>query len=182
MKKFLALNLVLLSAAIWLVVGDGLAESIETRAATANPGIKTATGTSANPLGVTYSTTAVINYAELDIFYDISQWNHSNSKKAGDTMPQFIYQLKGANTLSTTEPTSYKTTSITSNYQTMADINGDGLVDAIYRDDSGSWIYGGDYYSVKMAVWLNKGNNNFQLAYKCYVGASVGWYGDCAAQ
>jgi hypothetical protein len=73
------------------------------------------------------------------------------------------------------------------NKHTFIDINGDGLTDLLfhYNDDSDSfWSLKARYYG----VFLNRGNFQFEVAYKCVVMGKYnpgtgsvpgGWFGDC---
>lgn len=121
---------------------------------------------------------AMVYENELDVFGAYATWASSKNKKSNDTLAQFIYELKGPVTKieNSGQSTTYNT-------YTLLDVNGDGLTDMIYRDGTD---LGGTNGRLKMAMWLNNGNNSFDLAYKCYVWNDPAnpdrdsWYGDCA--
>ena len=175
MKKLLAINLLLALFAVWLSLGSGFSNTVKIMAATATNLTKT---TSTGQPG--YLKVATPGKEGLDVFYNWEYWPHSAAKRSNDLWPQFIEQLKGPkNYSSSTGNNPYNTLGEIANTSTMTDINGDGLTDMIFRDDQGLW--GTDYIQTEMAVWLNKGNNSFQLIYKCMVTTGA-WYGDCAQQ
>jgi len=60
--------------------------------------------------------------------------------------------------------------------QSAFDINGDGLVDIV------SHVRQSDYSRSELGVFLNKGNMQFDVAYKCVIDRFGGivYYGDCA--
>ena len=121
-------------------------------------------------------TDAAVKDYDLDLFEAYQTWPSSQNKKSSDTLVHFIYELKGPITKveNSGESTTYNT-------YTLLDVNGDGLTDMIYRDNHDN---GGN--RIKMAMWLNNGNNSFDLVYKCMVWNDYAnpdrdsWYGDCA--
>ncbi|QQS58751.1 hypothetical protein IPN35_04055 [Candidatus Peregrinibacteria bacterium] len=96
-----------------------------------------------------------------DVFNDYLNWPTSNAPKDDDLMPQALDTLSSV----------YNST----NYNSIADFNGDGLTDFAYHNalTSTNQTYG---------VFLNKGDFTFDFAYKCvYKRDSVNnYYGDCA--
>jgi len=100
---------------------------------------------------------AAFGVNDLSIFANYTAWTNSATLKSTDTFTQLLY-LGGGN----------------STPLTFLDINGDGLVDALYLTNvSGSLS--------RYAVFLNNGSQGFNLIYKCYYDASaLRYYGDCA--
>lgn len=103
----------------------------------------------------------------IDIFAEYESWTNSPNLKAGDTLVQTLYLMANDGT------------GVAPN-QSLVDINGDGLVDIAYH-----FRYNG-FGASKYALLLNKGDNSFELVYKCvHASAEFGqpreYYGDCAA-
>ena len=129
--------------------------------------------------------------SRMNIFYSYESWPKSQAKKSDDFMPQFIYNLKNSPSYTWVDGgtngaylNQINNLSINPASYVLLDLNGDGLMDMVYREQT---YYGGSvdapsyYGDLKMAAWTNQGNNNFALSYKCYMASSGWWYGDCAA-
>lgn len=184
MKKLLLGNLIALALILSIGLSGQIADSDSAEAAI-NPAVDSSNG---------YLVPA--NWADtgsLNIFTNFTSWPHSDNQKPGDLLAQFIYQLKapvnqnwvpdGSNAAFLTI---FQSLSVNPSAFTLIDINGDGLTDMVYREQTyiGGKSGSSDGYwgPLKMAVWSNQGNNNFAVTYKCYVDTGIGWYGDCAAQ
>lgn len=95
--------------------------------------------------------------------YNYTSWPSSTTRKSTDHMVDALYFAAKGSILST-----------------FIDINGDGLNDIVYvaakSNFGGSGMSGGIYL-----LFLNTGNNNFEVSYKCAITDDGRWYGDCAA-
>lgn len=99
-----------------------------------------------------------------DIFNNYAPWPTSTALKATDLVPEALADLSQV----------YNST----NFSTIADINGDGLADILFHNagyPASSWR--------EYGIFLNKGNLQYDLAYKCVstiVSNVAHYYGDCA--
>ena len=101
--------------------------------------------------------------AQIDIFSAYGSWHSSDVFKTTDALGQALFAMGFED--------DYKTP------QSAFDINGDGLVDIIrhVRQNYSS-------NQSQFAIFLNKGNMQFDLAYKCLIDPynTLIYYGDCA--
>lgn len=121
-------------------------------------------GTVAHYYGDCADTGSSVNMLLADPFNGYAAWPHSTAVKATGLLPEALHSLSRV----------YNTT----NFSTVADINGDGLADVLYHD---SGYPGGS--SKQYAIFLNMGNQRFEMAYKCVYNSVSGvpnYYGDCA--
>jgi hypothetical protein len=109
---------------------------------------------------------------------EYNSWTRSTTLKSSDKMLGALYQLAYFHD----ENPQYATS--TSQKYSFTDINGDGLVDFLYHDIRDSSVTNKILNGVgTYAVYLNDGNANWTLNYKCYVTYGAGaatYYGDCA--
>lgn len=126
---------------------------------------------------------SAFSWSDVDIFENYASWPVSVSKKPNDRWPEILFQLRSpANEVWAPGGTNPQTTSVPTHSYTMSDVNGDGLTDILFIYVKYTGPANGYWSPIKMAVWLNKGSNSYDLPYKCYVDWSNGfWYGDCAA-
>ncbi|OGY71599.1 MAG: hypothetical protein A3E05_03875 [Candidatus Jacksonbacteria bacterium RIFCSPHIGHO2_12_FULL_44_12] len=98
----------------------------------------------------------------INIFGDYLSWHSSKTLKTTDMLGQALFAMGSKE--------DYRTP------QSAFDINGDGLVDIV------SHVRQSDYSRSELGVFLNKGNMQFDVAYKCVIDRFGGivYYGDCA--
>lgn len=99
----------------------------------------------------------------INIFSTYQSWYSSSVLKTTDRLGQALFAMGSKE--------DYRTP------QSAFDINGDGLVDIV------SHVRQSDYGRSELGVFLNKGNMQFDVAYKCVIdrlGGPIVYYGDCA--
>lgn len=107
---------------------------------------------------------------ENDIFSDYHSW-HSGSFNSNDTLHKMLNKLSYYNPPYTTYHY------VTPNKYSFQDINGDGLSDFLYYElYFDGFTSGHQFY----AVFLNSGDLNFELVYKCAIPRNGPAYGNCA--
>lgn len=111
---------------------------------------------------------------ESTLFNDYEQWSHSYSPKTNESNPSLyslLYRLANDYQIVTNSATPVKFS--------LLDINGDGLSDFLYHEK----YLAGATAQLMLAAFLNTGDSDFQLVYKCFENHSSGhdYYGDCAA-
>ncbi len=104
--------------------------------------------------------TTAVDPMDPGYFFNMTNWPTSTTPKQDDYMKHVLYFMDLAAPNGTTGTQ-------------FADINGDGLLDYLFAY---SWNVSYDFGAV---LFLNNGNNNFTVAYKCVHSSSI-WYGDCA--
>lgn len=100
----------------------------------------------------------------INIFSAYQSWHSSSVLKTTDALGQALFAMGFENDYNKTP-------------QSAFDINGDGLVDIVHH------VRQNTYTQSELAVFLNKGNIQFDIAYKCLVHRElsiVTYYGDCA--
>ena len=103
----------------------------------------------------------------ISIFSEFESWPGSNTLREDDTAVQVLHTARAYNS--------------NPNRFSWVDINGDGLTDLLYHYYNSSNYRGGGQY----AIYLNQGNADFSLLYKCFYNTDLDsypytWYGDCA--
>lgn len=96
----------------------------------------------------------------LGLYSGYASWPNSATLKSDDTKAQSLFLLEQSGAVNT-----------------FSDINGDGLVDILYHNDTFD-----EDQANHFGIFLNNGNLGFDWVYKCvYKGAANEYYGDCAA-
>lgn len=96
----------------------------------------------------------------LGLYSGYASWANSATLKSDDTKAQSLFLLEQSGAVNT-----------------FSDINGDGLVDILYHNDT----FDVDQTN-QFGIFLNNGNLGFDWVYKCvYKGATNEYFGDCAA-
>lgn len=111
---------------------------------------------------------------ESTIFNDYEQWPHAYSPKTNESNPSLyslLYRLAYDYQIGINSATPVKFS--------LLDINGDGLSDFLYHEKFVSGVTD----QLFLAAFLNAGDSDFQLVYKCFENhsSSHNYYGDCAA-
>lgn len=107
-----------------------------------------------------------------DLFYNFLAWTH-------DSLHPTIYRIAPPPILVSSAFTypSNPYSSVNPNKFTFTDINGDNLPDFLYYEKQNDNV---GKQSQFYAIFLNNGNSNFNLAFKCANTWDSGVYGDCA--